>query len=307
MIKRVFSDIYGNVGNNIQDTSSNTQTIIKGYCNSIYFDILKRVNFEDVNTSYSFSTVAGQQDYPLPNNFGKPVYVYNATYLTELSAISLQELVKDYQSSLSSSGVPTRYVLLKSMPVRRQPTSASTLSIVSSSASDTTQIVRVKGYTSNGVEVDESVTLTGTSAVATTNSYTEIRSISKSATTTGYITITSNSGAVTVAVLGSGDTAYSVNILRLHYIPNGIVTINCPYIVDPSPLTNDLDQPVIDCAVAIELGATMMAWRYKRQFSKANEYERQYERAIDTLVWDLENSSTRQRMMGITPYSRDNV
>ena len=304
MINRLFVDIYGNVGKNIQDTSTATQTIIKSFCNTIYFDILKRVNYKDINPLNTLSTVAGQQDYPLPNDFGKEVYVLDTTNNVEIAPIDLQELVRDYPDTLSSTGEVKRYTILSS-PVRKQPTSASTLSFTSSSAADTTQLIRVKGTDSNDVELDETITLTGTSAAVSTNTYKTIRSITKSASTAGRVTATSNTGAVTVAVLSPADTAYMVKIIRLHYIPNGVINLSIPYIIEPYPLVSDYDQPVIDAAVAIELGATMMTWRYKRQFSKAAEYERQYERAVDTMIWDIENNSSKTVLMGTIPYPRN--
>lgn len=305
MINRLFVDIYGNVGSNVQDTSSAMATICKRYCNDIYFDILKRINWKDINDSYTFSTVAGTSDYALPQNFGKEVYVFNSSTNVELSPITMQELVRDYADGLSSSGDIARYLIVNK-PVKKQPTSSSTLSIVSSSASDTTQSVYIVGIDSNEVELSEEVVITGTTPVASVNSYTSIRSISKSAITTGRITITSNSGAVTVAVMSPNDKAYSVVSVRLHYTPTSVVTISMPYIINPYPLVNSYDQPVIDCADVIELGATMMAWRYKRQFSKATDYERQYEKALDTLVWNNENSFNQGHFFGTLPYPRDN-
>lgn len=303
MINRIFSEIYGNVGSNIQDTSTGTQTVLKNFCNDIYFDILKRINWQDINDSYTFNTVAGTSDYVLPQNFGKEVYVYNTTTKQEVSPITMQELVMDYASSLTSSGDVLRYVSLNK-PVQNQPTSSSLLSIVSSSASDTAQIVRITGTDSTSAEISENVTLTGTTPVSTANTYTNIRTIAKDSTT-GRVTITSNSAAVTVAVMSPNDKAYSVKVIRLHYVPTSVQTIAMPYIIDPYPMYNDYDKPVIDCADVIELGATMKAWRYKRQFAKATEYERQYERAIDTLIWNKENSFNQGHYFSIKPYPRD--
>lgn len=304
MNNRIFVNIYGNVGTNIQDTSTGTQSVIKNYVNDIYFDVLKRINWQDIDDNYTFNTVAGQQDYVLPNNFGKEVYVFNSSTNTEIASITMQELVRDYASSLSLSGDVTRYTILNKQ-VRQQPTSSSVLAIVSSDASDSTQVVRVKGTNSLGVELDETVTLTGTTPVNTANAYTEVRSITKSAITTGYVTVTSNSGVVTVAVLSAAHLAYNVTVVRLSYIPSSVQTIAMPYLIRPLPMVSDYDQPVIDCADVIELGATMKAWRYKRQFSKATDYERQYEKAIDTLIWDKENSFNQGHFFGILPYPRD--
>lgn len=304
MINRLFINIYSNVASNVQDTSTAMSTIIKRCCNDVYFDILKRVNFEDIDDDYSFNTVAGTSDYILPRNFSKPVYIYDSTNQLEIPEVSLQELINSNSVDLYSTGDVQRCVLL-TKPVRLQPTSTSTLSIVSSSASDSTQTVAIKYIDNNGVEIYETVTLTGTTPVSTSGSAVEILSISKSAITVGRITVTANAGAVTVAVLAPADLAYFENVVRLHYTPNGIITIKMPYIRRPYPLLNDYDQPSIDCADVIELGATAMAWRYKRQFSKAQEYERQYNVSFDTLTWDKENSFNKVHVTLPKTYSRE--
>lgn len=304
MINRLFTTIVNNIASNVQDTSSAMQTIIKRYANDSYFDILKRVNFEEIDDDYSFNTVAGTKDYILPRNFGKEVYVYDATNKIEIPGVSLQELINLNSADLEATGNIQKYVILNK-PVRLQPTSASTLSVVSSSASDSSQTVAIKYLDSNGIEIYETVTLTGTTPVVTSGSAVEILSISKSAVSVGRITVTANAGAVTVAVLAPADLAYFVSAVRFHYTPNGVVTINIPFIKRPYPLYNDYDQPIIDCADVIELGATAMAWRYKRQFSKAQEYERLYNVAFDTLVWDKENSFNKVKTTIPKPYSRE--
>lgn len=305
MINRLFVNIVSNVGNNIQDTSSAMQTIIKNYVNDIYFDLLKQVDWQSIDDDYSFNTTAGQSDYVLPYNFGKEIYVYDSTNKIEIAPIDMQQLVRDYSSGINDTGAVQRYLIINKQ-VRNQPSSSSTLSLVSSSASDSTQTVRIKGIDSNGVELDESVTLNGTSAQVTSNSYTDIVSISKSATTVGRVTITSNSGAVTVAIMSPADLAYRVTAIRLHYTPDSSYTIKVPYIINPMPLSSDYDQPIIDCADVLELGATMKAWRYKRQMAKAVEYERQYKEAVQTLIWSKENSFNVSKSIGVTSYPRDN-
>jgi hypothetical protein len=302
-MNRVFVDIYSKVGSNIQDTSTSTATLIKSFCNDIYMDILRRINWDNIDDAHTFTTTAGVSDYVLQQNFGKEVYVMDNTNKVQLSPISLQEMVRDYPDAIGQTGKVTRYTIL-SKPVRNQPTSSSTLAVVSASASDTTQTVYIVGRDSGTAEISESVTLNGTTTVTTTNTFSEIRSITKSAGSTGRVTITSNGGANIVAIMSPADKAYSIKSIRLNYTPDSVITIAMPYIMIPYPLSSDYDQPVVDCATSIELGATMMAWRYKRQFSKANEYERQYERSLDTLVWNKENSFNKPVFIGTTPYSR---
>lgn len=302
-MNRTFTTIKSNVGSNIQDTSTSTATVIGRYINDTYFDLLRRTNFNLVDDDYSFSTVSGTQDYVLPDNFKKELYVHDATNLRELAPVSLQDLAERYTSTLTTSDAPERYVILYK-PVQKQPSSSSTLSIVSSSASDTTQTLFVRGISSS-VEITESITLTGTSTATSSNSFTEIISISKSAATAGKVTITSNAAAVTVAVIAPEVTDYRVSVIRFHQIPAGIYTIKMPYIINPSPLNNDYDMPLIDAADIIEKGATALAWKYKRQFAKAQEWSNDYEKSIIMFIWDRENSANKVTLFNPKPYSRD--
>ena len=306
MRNKLFSTIYGNVGTNIQDTGSAMQTIIKTYANNAYFEILKRVNWDAINPDYQVSVVAGTRDYVLPSDFGKEKYVYDSTNLSYISWISLEKLADDFADSLNSSGLVSRYTTFQDL-VRNQPSSASTISIVSSSASDVSQSIRIKGTDANDVEVEESVTITGLSAAVSTNSYKSIRSVSKSASTVGRITGTSNSGAVTNFIMAPDNLDYKVLKLRLHYTPSNALTLNVPYHIKPTPMSNDSDAPVFDCADGIELGATAMAWRYKRQFQKAQEYERLFEKWLVDAAWDMENQPNQTHQFNPKPYERDFV
>lgn len=306
MRNKLFSTIYGNVGSNIQDSSSAMQTIIKRYCNDAYFEILKRVNWEALKPSYQITTVANQQDYILPSDFGKEKYVHDNTNKRYIPFISLSELVETYPETLSSVGSPDFYTIIQDV-VRNQPTSASTVSIASSSASDTTQSVLVRGTDANDIELSESVTLTGTTPAVTTNSYKEIRSITKSATTVGRITGTSNSAAVTNFVMAPADLDYKVKKLRLHYIPSSIITLNVPYYINPYPLSHDNDVPVFDCADGIELGATHRSWLYKRQGQKAQQYEILFEKWIVDTAWNQENQPNQTHTFSPKTYDRDDI
>ena len=304
-MNRTFTSMKANVGNNIQDTSTSMATIIGRYLNDVYFDLLRRKNWENIDDDYSFSTASGTSDYILPQNFKKEVYVLDSTNSRNLSKVTMLQLVNDYASTLTQSGTVERYAIIKKR-CQLQPTSASVLSIVSAAAGDTTQTCFVTGI-SSGVRVSESITLTGTTPVASANSYTEILSISFSAVRSGKITITSNSGAVTIGVVAPDVLDYFENVIRFHEVPSGVVTIKMPYYLKPTPFLNDYDVPVIDASDVIEAGATATAWRYKRQFSKAQEWERVFEKMVNQLIWDEENQPNQIRYLNIQPYSRETV
>jgi hypothetical protein len=109
---KTFSEIKANVGNNVQDTSVPFATIVGNYINNRYFDILRRINWNAIDEDYSFSTVAGTEDYSLPSDFGKEMFVLDSTNGVQLAHITLQELADDYTSELTSQGVPTRYTII---------------------------------------------------------------------------------------------------------------------------------------------------------------------------------------------------
>lgn len=303
---KLFVTIYGNVGSAVQDTSASMATTIKTFCNKRYRELQKRFNHQSIEFNYSFALVAGTQDYILPSDFGKEVYVYDSTNLRYIPFISMGELAEKYPDSLASQGTFDRYSIFQDA-VRSQPSAASTISFTSSSAGDTTQYVRIKGTDANDVELEESVLLTGTTPAVTSNSYKSIRMLTKSGSTTGRITGTSNSGTVTVCVLAPADVDYKVLKLRAHYIPGNAATIKLPYIIKPYPLSNDYDSPAFDCADGIELGATADAWRYKRQFAKAQEFDALFERWIIDTQWDIENQPNQTKTLNVKTYNRDDI
>lgn len=135
---------------------------------------------------------------------------------------------------------PTIMVPTKQFWVTTQPTAASTISVVSSSASDvTTYFVVVRGI-SGGIEKRERLTLTGVTPVVSSNSYTSLISITKDATI-GAITATSNSGVVTNISLLPAETEKSNWQVRLHKVPDDVYTINYPFFVKPWAFSYDED------------------------------------------------------------------
>ena len=303
-MNKSFSVIKTNIGAEVIDTSSAFATIIGRFVNRRYFQILRSINWRNINDAYTFDTVVGTQRYVLPDDFGKEISCTDTTNSGELSKFQIDELYSTYKT-ITGTGSIERYAIVDS-PVQAQPSAASTLSIVSSSASDTSQTILIRGI-SSGVEVYESVTLTGISAATSTNSYTRIKGISKSGATAGYVTITSNSAAVTNAVIPLETLETRYKILIIHYVPTSVSTIALPYIVNPLPLSQDYDYPVIDIADLIEIGAIADCLRYKRQFSKANAYEVNFTHQLNDYIFNKENQPNEVIQFSPQGYSRDTV
>jgi hypothetical protein len=300
-MNKLYSTMKTNVGTNIRDTSTAMLTIIGVYINDIYLDLLRRTNWQGVREDYSFTLTS--QDQVLPDDFGKAVRVWDSTNANEITKTTIEDEVSNDLSNIAATGAAYRYTILE-RPVRMQPTADATLSLVSSSASDTTQTVRIRGL-SSGVEVTEAVVLTGTTPAVSTNTYDAggIMKFSKNGATVGKVTITS--GTETIAIIPPAAVDYMVKIARFYQTPASGITVNMPYIRRPIPMSEDYDTPVIDCSDVLELGATMRALMYKRKFGSAQEYRRLYEAALGTLMWDIENDPNDPHTMNIVPYSRE--
>lgn len=299
-----FSQLKTNVGAEVGDTSTGFKTLIGRFLNRRYFEILRVINWSNIRSDYTFDTTSGTQNYTLPADFGKEVSCYDTTNGNLLAHATLSELYRFYGSSIATQGTIERYAIYDDN-VRQQPSSASQLTIVSSSASDTTQTILVRGYDANGVELYESVSLNGTTNATTTNSYARIKALSKSAVTTGYVTITD--GTNTLTILAPEELESRVKLIKFHYKPAATATIHLPYIVKPLPLSQDYDYPVIDCADALEIGAIADGWRYKRQMAKAREYDRMFQSLIADMTWDMENQPNRINQLIPETYNNDSL
>lgn len=96
--------------------------------------------------------------------------------------------------------------------------------------------------------------------------------------------------------------------LRLYQIPNSVITLQIPYLKQAVALSAATDLPIIDMAdLAAELGATADAWRTKRQFAKAADFETQYEQVIQEMIWSIENDPNRVSQFRPNPYRRDDL
>lgn len=87
--------------------------------------------------------------------------------------------------------------------VIHQPSSGTTLDISSDDADDTTQDITIED---EGAGTTETVTLSGTTAVTTTSSFSDIDAVRLSAETEGDVTITDGSGTTLLTISGKNAT-----------------------------------------------------------------------------------------------------
>ena len=290
MANKTFTTLKENVGSEVQDTSVAFAIIIGRFINRRYFQILRAINWKNINPAATLTMVSGTQNYVLPYDYGKPVSVYDVTNNMSIAIGTIGDLYRFYGDQITNSGSIERCAIYEDA-VMAQPSSASKLAIASASASDTTQTIQISG-TASGTEVYETQTLTGTTPVASTYTYTTVKGISFSAVRVGVVTITSNSAAVTNATIPLTNLDVRYKLMKMHYVPTAVATINIPYIINPMPMVNDYDFPVSDIGDLIELGAISDALKFKKQYQKAQVYELMFTQGLADFIFAQENQET---------------
>lgn len=297
-MNKTFADMKSNVGLELQDTSTAFNTMIGKWINRRYFQCLRYINWDAINPTYTLTLVVGTQDYTLPRDFGKAVYAVDSTNNFTYEEVRFDDLAGD-PSGIYQQGGANKYTIYES-PVAVQPTAASVVTVVSTSASDTSTTVTIRGVVS-GIERYETITLNGTTPAVGTLSFTSISAISKDATV-GAVTVTCNSQ--TVASIDPERKVVRYKIIRFMPIPATATTVTIPYHIQPLPLTQDDDIPVIDIDDCLEAGARADGWRYKRQGQKASVEEANYQALMSDYIYSLENKPNMVQQFKVQPYDR---
>lgn len=182
----------------------------------------------------NLSLVNGTSEYNLPKTVGEPyiVLTQDSNSNIRLCYPKTEEEFDTLIPNPIATGQPDMYILFDNRGVEAQPTSASTITVVSSSNTDITGKVFIRGIV-NGQEDLEDVTLNGTTSVTTTKSFSEVYAISKDIITTGRITITSNGGAVTLLTLGRLETTIRLKRIRFYPKPNAAYTAIIKHFATP--------------------------------------------------------------------------
>lgn len=191
----------------------------------------------------TFTTTATRY-YSLHQEFHRLLWARNRTtkeYLREAPFAALENMGVDWNNDTGSAN---QFVLTSTQAVQAQPSSASTITIVSSSASDTTsaKAITIRGMTANGVTT-ESITPTGTTQATGSTSFTHILGITKAAAWAGTLTVTA--GATTLLVLFPTEYGRRYTQMEILRTPTVGETLEYRFFRQPSPLSADNDLPDI--------------------------------------------------------------
>ncbi len=266
------------LGTRLRATSTISSSQKDLWLNLAQYDVATATDPQNLLINSQITSVVGQYKYFPSIPFLRITSVKNITHEQHLDPASTND-IDQWDPSRNETGTPSHFISNAGLEyVRAQPTSAGTISIVSSSANDLTQKVYIRGVVS-GVERWERLTLNGTTSVpgtlsfdAATDVLPTIYMVAKSVATTGVITVTR--GAVTLAVLAPDYLAEERQPLELWVTPS---TASDVYTVrgyrSPRPMFNAEDFPDFPHFYheLVLIGAVIRGHRSLFRFNEANE------------------------------------
>ncbi len=195
-----------------------------------------------------FASVASQSIYGLPSNLERITAITERDTDRDLAPISLIDL-RAIDPALRASGTPDRFVPLGYRPIKTQPASTG-LWIVSSSASDTTQVVRVLGVRASGEPVGPfTATITGITRVAigsTITDFADVVEFSISVVGVGVISLyDAASSGNEIAQIPIGRQSSQYFSIQLYPTPTGATTYYVDGTLKIPDLVSDQDVPLL--------------------------------------------------------------
>lgn len=192
-------------------------------------EILSEHNYWWNKKNSNLTTTSGIAEYILDHRVeGKQVlWMGDTSNRTREITECLLEDIYGYDSTPTTTGQILNWAFVKKSYVQAITTVADTVSVVSSSTSDTSASIIITGRVS-GIEKTETLALNGTTTVDGTLTFDAdgIESVSLTSACAGSVTLTDS--ANTIVVIPAGYTRIEAPRIRLWYVPGSTLTL--PYI-----------------------------------------------------------------------------
>jgi hypothetical protein len=198
-----------------------------------------------IGTSSTGNTyeILPQEEYNLPPEVSHRMFMWHEMYgyPFKMQYITDQDFYS-HSAYLSIKYIPTHYRMWNEDMIMKQLTYPSVVTVVSSSATDTSVPITVTGYVANFPDY-EVIYTNGVTPVSGSKSFQSVERISKGASTVGRITATGNAGKDTLAVMPTGDTTAGIlyKKVQLYALPLYAQPIHVQYYKDPFRLVNQND------------------------------------------------------------------
>lgn len=288
----------------VQNTSTSTTNAndllpkVKDWCRTRYDRIMRSFPWNELTRTYSLSVTTAARDYALRYDLENIIKIWDATHGQELIEQTVQDYVRfvapiEEVAGNVQTGQVDKYVDIGSKSVSALLSTADKVQVLSTSASDVSpMVIRITGEVS-GIQVSESLTLTGTTAVDSTNTYDSGAELVVSAGTSdgtlqdlaGVVTVREKTTSSNVlAKLAPNERAPYYKWIRLSPTLASAFTANIWYKKRWMPLVNDNDVPLIPCANELVEGIVSDALWEDGQEGAAQAQESKFAKSV-TELW----------------------
>lgn len=302
MINDTFKRIQVRAQAAVQNTSTSTSNAndllpkVKDWCRTRYDRVMRAYDWAELVRNYNLSVTAGTRDYSLRYDLESIIKMWDTTNGQEITAYDIRDHIRFNAGltdvSSSSPSTPSQYIEIGSRSCSALLSTADQVQVLSSSASDVTpMVIRIQGEVS-GIMVAENLTLTGTSAVNSTNTYDSGSELIISVGTSGG-TLQDLVGVVTVrektttsnilAKLAPNERSPLFKWIRMNVTPASALTAQVWYKKRWMPLVNDNDAPLIPCANEIIEGVIADALWEDGQENSAQAQEVKFANSVKEL------------------------
>lgn len=188
----------------------------------------------------TFALESGISTYTLPQDFRRPLYFRNKTQSLPYREVPGREFYAR-DADLDNDRDLLSFMLWTRQPVKAQPAAASVVTLVSDSAADVgaTRAVIVRGETTDGSIVTETINPNGQTPVAGAIQFVKILGVTKTLAWAGTLTLTA--GATELLKLLPNEYGRSYQLFDLLVPPTSADVVEYRYYRDLSPLANDND------------------------------------------------------------------
>jgi hypothetical protein len=245
-----FKDLQDRVLRMLDETASGSPTtlaLVKDFLNSAHYQRCMEYpwGFMLWPVEVTFSTEASRRVYALHEEFGRPLYIRNNTTKDYLEEVPYRGLPEDGMDWNNDTGDAWHFFYAGMQPISKQPSSATPVTIVSSSTSDSgsTYAVTIYGQNASGHVVSESISPTGTTSVSSTLSFSPVVDVVKATTWSGTLTMTI--GSDTVLTLLPSQMGKQYKTIQLIELPAAAQTIGYRFFRQVRHLSADSDVPLI--------------------------------------------------------------
>lgn len=272
-----FKEIVDQVADTVQAHGADRREAIRNHINNAYLKISRERDWDELLVvDETLAYTIGNKYLALPGDADEVYMVGTKTNDHPLRYTDVRLMARDNLAGTDTNSTVVEFSAIGHRAVQKPiPDATLTVTVESSNAGDTTQTVRVRGLTTNGLINSETISLNGTTPVAGTLNWRQswsLHGISLNTECTGTITVKESDGSTAVALIPPGEKMSRHYILLLANPPSTAESLFVTYKRAVQRLIRDEDVPIIPVQDYLIEWATGKMRQVERKYAQAGQH-----------------------------------